>query len=550
MYEIFNNYIENLSKIMNEMFELSFKPSLDYKDSEKNKLDMLSSRYYYWVNVPFSGKLSGDFFVACDKDEWRNILSKTAESDKEFNDLMKEFLNTVCGKTLKFLLNEEATLSVPRIFEGNIEYPLIDILGAKLVHVEYKPIEAFLCIDLMKHDIHRKLDLTTNKLQLEAEKAKKAEVQNKLKSQFISRISHDLRTPLHIIIGVADLLLNKEDVEEYIKKSITMIRSSGSRLLDLVNDILDLSRVESGKLELSNEVFALDHILKNFNMTMKTLLQDRNIKFIEEIEVDKGRLFYTDKKKLVYIIINLLANAVKFTEQGEIKLRIYVKEDKLYLKILDTGIGIRAEYLDKIFDPYIQASDVVDKKYQSTGLGLAICKQYLGIIKGGISVESEVNKGAVFTVWVPLLTIPEDEIPDKEFKDSIAKPINNELLGKLKTKKILFCDDDEFNRDFLRMIFTDKIDYKVVPSGKEAIKAINREEFDLVFMDIMLDDMSGLDVMKEIKKQNKNTQVIAFTAIVMKNEIKDIIDEGFDDYFSKPFTKTQILNFIKKHLKL
>ncbi|MFC1616715.1 hybrid sensor histidine kinase/response regulator [Candidatus Margulisiibacteriota bacterium] len=437
--------------------------------------------------------------------------------------------------------------------------------------------------------------------QSQLEKAKQmAEMANEFKSKFLAQMTHDLRTPLHVVIGTLDLLsrnlqnLSKEDAA----KTIDMALKSGERQLDLVNDILDLSKIESGKMEVNIQPLFLADFLKDIEPQVTMLLRDKPVKYILENNLPENTVIESDSRRLMQVIINLLSNAVKFTKKGQIRLSVskiplsrlltgeglrsrgegslvstkgielgFRSEGSLVLSntekvdidrnssltlpqgeeiltftISDTGIGMTEENAKKIFEPYIMVDNEAQKSVKGTGLGLSICKGFVEALGGEISVISVPKKGSIFRFWIPFI---QAEITAKEMQKQKETTID---YSALKDKYILMCDDDVFNRMFAEMVLKGKIKYTIVDNGYKAIEETKKQKFDLIFMDIQMPEIDGIETMKEIRKQKITTPIIALTAQAMKGEKERLISFGFDDYFQKPFKEQAIFYYIMRKL--
>ncbi|MFC1617619.1 ATP-binding protein, partial [Candidatus Margulisiibacteriota bacterium] len=391
--------------------------------------------------------------------------------------------------------------------------------------------------------------------QNQLQKAKEmAETANEFKSKFLAQMTHDLRTPLHVVIGTLDLLsrnlenLSKEDAS----KTIDIALKSGERQLTLVNDILDLSKLESGKMEVNFEPIILANFLADVKPQMTMLLKDKKVKYKLENKLLENTVIESDPRRLMQIIINLLSNAVKFTKEGDIKLEISkvplaarsLSEvevgELLTFAVSDTGIGMTEENAKKVFEPYIMVDNEAQKSVKGTGLGLSICKGFVAALGGEISVTSKPGKGSAFSFWIPFLKA---EITAKEMQKQAKID-----YSALKNKHILMCDDDVFNRMFAEMVLKDKIKYTIVDNGFKAIEETKKNKYDLIFMDIQMPEIDGIETLKEMRKLKVETPIVALTAQAMKGEKERLISLGFDDYFQKPFKEQDIIGFLGERL--
>lgn len=396
---------------------------------------------------------------------------------------------------------------------------------------------------------------TNQKLSKTKEEAEKA---NHFKSYFLAQMTHDLRTPLHIIIGILDVMSKNEKIkkDEELEKQLSMALKSSEKQLSLVNDILDISKLESGKIDLHITPFEILDLFQGIEDIMDTLLCDKPIQFILENHLPKTLIISSDKKRVGQILINLLSNAAKFCETGEIKLKTYIPNaiksenasdkspplpiNRIYFEVSDTGIGLSSEQQVHIFEPYAMVDNQIQKQYQGTGLGLSICKGFVEALGGEIHMESELKKGTTFIFWIPLI-LAKKSIPIKKEPENI--PLE-EISKTIHSKSILLCDDDEFNRMFAQMIFSKKINFQLADSGPKAIELVKNNHFDLIFMDLQMPNMDGKTTLQEIQKINKTIPIIALTAQATKGVKEELINFGFSGYLSKPFKEEEILTFL------
>jgi signal transduction histidine kinase len=429
---------------------------------------------------------------------------------------------------------------------GGIAYSLRDLDFLKLIintvnSLLYRltPYE-----ELEKSFTENKQKLHNAELAILQAKKEEADCANAYKSLFLAQMTHDLRTPLYVVIGVLDMLTRAEKVRQDglgLQKPLDLALVSAQRQLNLVNTILDLSKIESGKMEVHIESFALNDLCEGLLEQMQTLLKEKTVKFIIENNLlAEDLIIKADKTSLQQVITNLLSNAAKFTTEGEIRLRITKEEGKLYFEVRDTGIGLSQENINRLFTSYTQIENELQKKYKGTGLGLSICKGLVEAHKGEIVVESEEGKGTAFIFWIPYLVGKRQEKPDAEaVKESMAK-----ILAKIKNKTILMVDDDEFNLAYAQMILEGKINYDLASGGKDAIIKAKQKKYDVVFLDLNMPEMDGKGAYNEIRAFDKITPIIALTAAAMKGTKEELEQFGFSGYLSKPFKEDDLLGFI------
>ncbi len=367
-----------------------------------------------------------------------------------------------------------------------------------------------------------------------------------LKHQFMANMSHEIRTPMNAIVGMTRLLLSKEPRPDQLRY-LNAIQLSSNNLLVIINDILDLSKIEAGKIIIENTDFELPEIVQSVRDMLLLKVEEKGIELRITIDPALPVRVTGDPTRINQVLINLAGNAVKFTEKGyvEVKVTLIKKEGrKLHMKfdVIDTGIGIAAEYVDTIFDSFTQAGADVTRKFGGTGLGLTISKQLVGLMGGEISVQSELHKGTVFSATIVL--------EEAENQEAAKKPVvlDNKGFGRLNELKLLLVEDNEFNRmvaeDTLREILPD-IRFHVAVNGQEAVDMLQREKFDIVLMDIQMPVMDGLTATKKIRTElpepARSVKIIAMTANVMQEDVQGYFDLGMNAYVSKPFNTDELL---------
>ncbi len=374
----------------------------------------------------------------------------------------------------------------------------------------------------------------------------KAEESDRLKSAFLANMSHEIRTPLNGIIGFAQLLKKTIPANEKNSKFIDIINDNSKILLNIINDIIDLSKIESNQLDIYENPFEVNAVLYElYEIFSKELLtqEKEKIKLNINIPVDSC-VINSDKDRFVQIFNNFLSNAVKFTNEGYIEYGYsFSKNNKIQFYIKDTGIGIPREKIDVIFERFTQIDYTVSRKYGGTGLGLAITKQLVKLLGGEIYVESEVEKGSAFYFNIPY------EISNVKNLEIIENK-EDALVIDWSDKTILVVEDEYINFSLIEEIlqgFNPNIVHTY--DGKEAIEIIKKApKIDLILMDIKLPEISGLEVTKIIKSINSNIPIIAQTAYAMNEDKLKCYEYGCDDFIAKPIDDQELVFLIKKYL--
>ncbi|MFC1616972.1 hybrid sensor histidine kinase/response regulator [Candidatus Margulisiibacteriota bacterium] len=394
----------------------------------------------------------------------------------------------------------------------------------------------------------KKLQKTTNELKKAKDLSEEA---NNAKSQFLSVVSHELRTPLHVILGINGLLTQKckKHNDNDAENKLAIVKNSAERLLSLVNDILDLSKLEKGKTEKNLETVQLKEIIETTRNEAYALKNNDNIMFemVYKPEIS-GLFFQSDKRKIQQVISNLLSNAYKFTSKGKIvfTLKINSAKKQLLISVSDTGTGIEKRLLKKIFEPFYQIEKYhLHAAIKGSGLGLPICKQYIELLGGTIKAQSVLGQGSIFSFITPFI------IAKQAIKKKKTVPENYKILFKeLKNKTILLCDDDEFNRCFLEMILKDKINYDLVEDGFKVLEKVKDNTYDAIFLDIQMPEIDGIETLKLLSQviDTKKIPVYALTALAMKTEQNKLHEYGFTNYLLKPFSESEFFEFIIQEL--
>lgn len=387
------------------------------------------------------------------------------------------------------------------------------------------------------------------KMVKELEVAKnEAEKANHAKSEFLSSMSHELRTPLNAIVCFSELLESKEGLDSESKDFAKDIVSASHNLLDLVNGVLDISKIEAGKMELINKEYNSQELFNSLSTMVIPRIGDKPIDFKTVIASDIPPVLKGDTGKLKQIILNLLTNAVKYTDKGFIKYRVECINDfknnktKLIITITDTGRGIKKEDIDRLFKKFERLEEDRNTSIEGTGLGLAITEGLAELMGGKITVISDYGKGSTFK-FVVIQEIVNVEV--KEEKSNIISSDYNTFEG----KKALIVDDSKLNLKVAENVLKNfLVTTESVTSGLECLSCVNSKKYDIIFMDIMMPNMNGVEVLKKLREKNINTPVIALTADAIEGQEEKYMSEGFDGYISKPINKEKLSYVLNKYL--
>jgi PAS domain S-box-containing protein len=385
-----------------------------------------------------------------------------------------------------------------------------------------------------------------------AEAKRLAEASVKVKQDFMANMSHEIRTPMNAIIGFTNLVLQTNLNEEQ-RTSLQSVKISGENLIVIINDILDFSKIEAGKMTIESSEFDLSLVLCELLKLQMQAANDKGIDLLLNVDTKVPQYLIGDSVRVNQVLLNLLSNAVKFTSKGKVELKVKVleeddKEALLEFAVEDSGIGIPADKLENIFESFTQAKGDTTRKYGGTGLGLTIVKKIVGLMKGEIKVESELDKGSKFIVLVRMPKGVTKGISALQQDD--CKEI---MLGKL---QILLAEDNELNQIFARRVLNNfGCEVDIANNGKIALEKFRNKDYDIILMDIMMPEMDGLETTKIIRNEfsepKKNIPILAMTAFIFpESNDNKYLEAGMNDYILKPFNpdklKQKIANLVQR----
>ncbi|MBQ7564238.1 MAG: response regulator [Lachnospiraceae bacterium] len=380
---------------------------------------------------------------------------------------------------------------------------------------------------------------------------KAAEEASKAKTAFLSTMSHEIRTPMNAIIGLDSLALNEPDISDTTKEYLTKIGSSAQHLLSLINDILDMSRIESGRMILRNEEFSFSKLMEQINIIFSGQCEEKGLTYDCKINGHLNDYYIGDSTKLRQVLINILGNAVKFTPVGgHVEFTVektagFENRSTLRFMIRDNGIGMSKEYLPKLFDTFSQENAAATNKYGSSGLGMAITKNIIEMMNGKIDVESEQGKGSTFYVSVTLLD--SDKKTEDNLKDIEIRP---------QDMRVLIIDDEEIAGEHAKLVLGQAgIDSDLAFSGKEAVEMVKvhharQEPYDLIIVDWQMPEMDGVETTREIRKiVGDESAIIILTAYNWDDVLEEATAAGVDSFIAKPLFSGNLLDEFKNALK-
>ncbi|ATC95701.1 hybrid sensor histidine kinase/response regulator [Pseudoalteromonas tunicata] len=392
------------------------------------------------------------------------------------------------------------------------------------------------------------------KMNHQLEKAmNQAEQASQLKSRFLANMSHEIRTPLTAIMGFTEQMLTKEPDDKKAQHLNTVLRNS-KHLLELINNILDLSKIEAEKLEVERQPLELSQLIEDINSVVHVLAQDKNLTFAVEYDYPLPRTLNSDITRLKQVLLNVCTNAVKFTAEGSVTLAISAKHSlsQLEFKVQDTGIGMSNQELERIFKPFEQADSSTTRKFGGTGLGLCISKNLAQLLGGDITVTSKQTQGSCFLITVACHNehIPVDIIKSAtdlaQLKPALA-PIKNAYYQ----AQILVAEDNPDNQELIRLLLEQwGLEPHFADNGAQAVEMALTHDFDLILMDMQMPVMGGLEATTMLRNTAYDGPIIALTANVMKNDIDTYIAAGCNQSLAKPIDKQELENALEKYLSL
>lgn len=421
-------------------------------------------------------------------------------------------------------------------------------LGA--VDFLYKPVNP----QILKSKVKVFVEFALQKKQLLLAK-EAAENANHLKSAFLANMSHEIRTPLGAVMGFAQLLddesLTKADRELY----ISTIQRNGQSLKHLIDDILDLSKVEAGHLEVENETFSLNELLEDVFTPLNNVAQAKNLTLLYEVDANLPAKAISDCKRIRQILMNIVGNAIKFTEKGSVVLtaniqKVNATQSKLIFSVKDTGVGILTEQKERLFKPFMQADNSVTRKFGGTGLGLALSRRLANLLGGDLVLaESTLGKGSTFVATVQVENVKSEE-DAKLFSRSAGATRSSGPNKSIEGIRILVVEDSPDNQLLIEvMLKRHKVKLEFANNGEEGIQKATASNFDIILMDIQMPIMDGYMAVKKLRERSYRGPIIALTAHAMNEEREKCLNAGCNDFLSKPIDLKQLVEKVSNYVR-
>ena len=375
---------------------------------------------------------------------------------------------------------------------------------------------------------------------------------NIAKSQFLANMSHEIRTPLTAIIGFSEASLDQDQTDDERKAALSTIVQSGNHLLTIINDILDFSKIEANKLEVEHIHFDLYQLVEDVKSLINEKMISKGLKFEIEYRFPLPRAINSDPVKIKQVLINLCSNAVKFTHQGQVKITVdYLQNSQqIEFAVIDTGIGMSNEQLEKIFKPFEQADTTTTRQFGGTGLGLTLSKQFTEMLGGNLTVTSVPGKGSRFSATIAIGPI--DAISFINSPGEVKQPHQLQRV-KTTTKRfygeVLVAEDNENNQKLFSLFLKKMgLNVTIAQNGKVAVELANQNTYDLIYMDMQMPIMSGLEAVRILRNEGNATPIVALTANATKSDKIACLDAGCDDFLGKPVLRDQLVDMTSQYL--
>ncbi|MBL4715326.1 MAG: response regulator [Bacteroidia bacterium] len=514
-----NSYLDNIIDSMVDML-LTLNPDGNIRTANRSLLDTLGYKEKELLGNPISIILAEQEEVTFEGSGIEKLLKIGFVKDIEKTYLTKD------GE------------KIPVLFSGSV------------MRKDGK-IDGIVCV---AHDITIRKEIEEERLKSKASEAAKKEAvkQTKYKDEFIANMSHEIRTPMNGILGMS-YLLSKTDLDEEQKENLNALTTSAENLLVIINDVLDISKIQAGMMTFEQANFSINEILKNVNYTLNYKARERSNHLTYNIVEEVPEILIGDPVRLNQILLNLIGNGLKFTENGKVDVTVKAGEKKgdiqtLEFSIADNGIGIPKNKISKIFDSFSQAEQSTTRKFGGSGLGLTITNKLVQLQGGKIWVKSKINKGSTFSFTIPYKIGTTDVFIKEKMKEPNDPSVNLESI------KILLVEDNPINQLMAKKVLSGwNCTTDTAENGKIAIEKLNASDYDVILMDLQMPKMDGYEATKHIRNKMKppknKVPIIAMTANAGSGEADRCLSLGMNDYISKPFVPHELNSKIVKLVK-
>lgn len=452
-----------------------------------------------------------------------------------------EYRITTCTGETRWLLDRATGIYNETGKLLTIEGFIIDIteqiqIQQRLNSTKADAIKAYEIAENAKSELKKALEVA----EVLTEKAKEA---NDAKSNFLANMSHEIRTPMNAIIGFSDILSQDRSIEAKQLRYINIIKQNGQNLLDIINNILDISKIEAGKITVEKRNISVNNICKDLIDTLRFSAQQKGLALEYNISSDAVKIINNDPTRLRQCLTNLMGNAIKFTSKGSVTLQVSSKDDEISFSIIDTGIGIAKDKQDKIFNVFSQEDISTTRKYGGSGLGLAITRNLVALLGGKLSLESYKGKGSKFTISMPIGNV------DKTSQNEETLELNDNHADRKFNAHVLVAEDNIANQMLIKLLLSKHgIEVDIANDGEEALEMAHSSDYDIIFMDMQMPKLSGFDATKAIRSKDNKTPIIALTASALKEDQLRSTKIGCNQHLSKPIDHKILTQLLLEYL--
>ena len=469
-------------------------------------------------------------------------IARCASYLEEKKPFQIEYRITTCTGETRWLLDRATGIYSETGKLLTIEGFIIDIteqmqIQQRLNSTKADAIKAYEIAETAKSELKKALEVA----EVLTEKAKEA---NDAKSCFLANMSHEIRTPMNAIIGFSDILSQDKSIEAKQLKYINIIKQNSQNLLDIINNILDISKIEAGKITVEKRNISVHDMCRDLIDTLRFSAQQKGLTLECDISSTAIKTISSDLTRLRQCLTNLMGNAIKFTSKGSVTLQVSSKDDEISFSVIDTGIGIAKDKQDKIFNVFSQEDISTTRKYGGSGLGLAITRNLVALLGGELSLESYKGKGSKFTISIPIGHI------DTTSQNEEIMDLDDNYADRKFDAHVLVAEDNIANQMLIKLLLNKHgIEVDIATDGEEALKMAHSSDYDIIFMDMQMPKLSGFDVTKAIREKDSDTPIIALTASALKEDQLRSAKIGCNQHLSKPIDHKILTQLLLEYLE-